>query len=83
MKKFIVIILICMIGFNGLVNERELNKLAIVSCVGIDICDDGKYQVTVNVLDTKKRNLAINNLIIIAVLLKTYTQQKTKVYKVH
>lgn len=54
MKKFIVIILICMIGFNGLVNERELNKLAIVSCVGIDICDDGKYQVTVNVLDTKK-----------------------------
>lgn len=54
MKKFIVIILICMIGFNGLLNERELNKLAIVSCVGIDICDDGKYQVTVNVLDTKK-----------------------------
>lgn len=54
MKKFIIIILIGMICFNGLVNERELNKLAIVSCIGIDLCDDGEYQLTVNVLDTKK-----------------------------
>lgn len=54
MRKFIIFILIAMLLFNGLINERELNKLDIVSCIGIDITDEGDYQVTVSVLNTKK-----------------------------
>ncbi len=54
MKKFVIVILIVMLLFNGLINERELNKLAIVSCIGIDISESGQYQVTVNILNTKK-----------------------------
>lgn len=56
MKKFIIIILIAMLLFNGLINERELNKLDIVSCIGIDITDDGEYEVTVSILNTKKES---------------------------
>lgn len=54
MKKFLIIILIVMFLFNGLANERELNKLSIVSCIGIDIAEDGQYEVCVNILNTKK-----------------------------
>lgn len=54
MKKFLIVIVIVMLLFNGLANERELNKLAIVSCIGIDIADDGQYEVCVNILNTKK-----------------------------
>lgn len=54
MKKFLIIILLVMLLFNGLANERELNKLSIVSCIGIDLTKDGNYDVCVNILNTQK-----------------------------
>ena len=54
MKKFIIVILIAMLLFDTFLNRREIDQIAIATCIGIDITEDGKYDVCVNVLNTKK-----------------------------
>ncbi len=56
MKNKVIFLIIVMFFFNGLNNARELNTLAIVSAVGIDIDDEGNYIITAQVLNTKKNN---------------------------
>lgn len=54
MKKYIIIILIAMVGLDTFINQREINEIAIATCIGIDITDDGLYDISINVLNTKK-----------------------------
>ncbi len=56
MKSKIIFLLIVMFLLNGLKNSRELTDLAIVSAIGIDLDDNGKYIVTSQILNTKKEN---------------------------
>lgn len=56
MKTKIFFLIIAMFLFNGLNNSRELNDLAILSAMGIEIGEDGNYLVTVQILNTKKQN---------------------------
>ncbi len=53
MKK--IIILICIFLLTGCFNYTELNKMAIVSSIGIDKYDDG-YEVTVQIMNAKENN---------------------------
>lgn len=56
MKSKILFLLIVMFFLNGLNNARELNELAVVSAIGIDLDDDGNYLITAQVLNPKKEN---------------------------
>ncbi len=55
MKKYIVVLLILVIIFNGLTGIRELTDLAIVKAIGIDISDEGKIIFTAIVTDTSSK----------------------------
>lgn len=55
MRKYIIALIIIVITFSGLKNLRELNDLAIVKAMGIDITDEGKYKVTAIVSDTSDK----------------------------
>ena len=54
MKWKIIFLLIVMIIFSGFRNARELNELAIVSAIGIEIDEDNNYVVIAQILNTKK-----------------------------
>ena len=55
MRYKIVIIIIAMLLLNGLNNSREINDLAIVSAIGIDKVENGKYKVSAIVLNPEKQ----------------------------
>ena len=55
MRYKIVIIIIAMLLLNGLNNSREINDLAIVSAIGIDKAENGKYKVSAIVLNPEKQ----------------------------
>lgn len=55
MKKYIVILLVLVIIFNGLTGIRELTDLAIVKAIGIDISDNGEILFTAIVTDTSSK----------------------------
>ncbi|MDO4282108.1 MAG: Ger(x)C family spore germination protein [Clostridia bacterium] len=56
MKSKILFLLTVMFLLNGLNNARELNELAIVSAIGIDLDENGDYIITSQILNTKKEN---------------------------
>lgn len=56
MKYRIMLIVVVMFLLGGLNNARELNDLAIVSGLGIDLSEDGEYIITAQILNTKKEN---------------------------
>lgn len=56
MKSKIIFLLVVMLLLNGLNNARELNELAIVSAIGIDLDEEGNYIITAQILNTKKEN---------------------------
>ncbi|MDD3303541.1 MAG: Ger(x)C family spore germination protein [Clostridia bacterium] len=56
MKIKIFFLIVAMFLFNGLNNARELNDLAIVSAIGVDVDEKGQYVLTAQVLNTKKQN---------------------------
>lgn len=55
MRKYLIALIIIVIVFNGLQNLRELNDLAIVKAMGIDITEDGKYKAIAIVSDTSEK----------------------------
>lgn len=55
MIKKLAIVLIAMLALNGLNNTRELNDLQIVSAIGIDVDEEGKYRVSTQIMNTKKK----------------------------
>lgn len=56
MKSKIIFLLIIMFFLNGLNNSRELNELAVVSAIGIDLDEEGNYLITAQILNPKKEN---------------------------
>jgi len=56
MRKYIIALIIIVITFNGLKNLRELNDLAIVKAIGIDITEEGVYKITAIVSDTSEED---------------------------
>lgn len=56
MKSKIIFLLIIMFFLNGLNNARELNELAVVSAIGIDLDEEGNYLITAQILNPKKEN---------------------------
>lgn len=61
MKTKIFILIVAMFLFNGLANSRELNDLAILSSMGIELDEDGNYLITVQILNTKKSDSSSGN----------------------
>lgn len=61
MKTKIFILIVAMFLFNGLANSRELNDLAILSSMGIELDEDGNYLITVQILNTKKPDSSSGN----------------------
>lgn len=59
MRKKIIFLIIISVILSGFVNHRELNKLSIVSAVGIDITEDGRYTATAQIINSK--NMAETN----------------------
>lgn len=55
MRKYIIALVILVVMFNGLKNLRELNDLAIVKAIGIDITEEGVYQISAIVSDTSDK----------------------------
>lgn len=55
MKKYIVILLLLVIIFNGLTGIRELTDLAIVKAIGLDVSDSGEIIFTAIVTDTSSK----------------------------
>ena len=54
MKYKVIFLLIIVIMFNGIINSRELNELAIVSAMGIELNENGEYVLTAQILNPKK-----------------------------
>lgn len=54
-KKVLIFILIALI-FNGFKDAREVNYMAIVSSIGIDVTDENEYIITAEVFNTKKND---------------------------
>lgn len=55
MRKYVLILILLVLAFNGMDNLRELTNLAIVTSIGIDITEDQKYLATAIVLDTSSK----------------------------
>ncbi|MBO5477328.1 MAG: Ger(x)C family spore germination protein [Clostridia bacterium] len=55
MRKYLIALIIIVVAFNGLQNLRELNDLAIVKAMGIDITEDGTYKIYAIVSDTSEK----------------------------
>lgn len=55
MRKYIFILLVIVIFFNGLKGVRELTDLAIVKSIGIDISEEGEIVFTAIVTDTSNK----------------------------
>ena len=60
MKLKVIFLLLVMLVLNGFSNARELNELAIVSAIGIDLDSNGNYIVTSQILNSKKENSSGN-----------------------
>ncbi len=56
MKNKIIFIILVMFVLSGMKNARQLNDLAIVSAIGVDINEKGEYIITSQVLNPKKEN---------------------------
>lgn len=56
MRKYIFILLVIVIFFNGLKGVRELTDLAIVKSIGIDISEEGEIVFTAIVTDTSSKD---------------------------
>lgn len=54
MRNKIIFIIFTMFIFNGMKNVNQLNDLAIVSAIGVDVNDDGEYIITSQILNPKK-----------------------------
>lgn len=54
MKKYIIILLIAAIFFNGFSNLREITDIAIVKAIGLDKDEDGNFVATTIIDDTSK-----------------------------
>lgn len=59
-KKVLIFILIALI-FNGFKDAREVNYMAIVSSIGIDVTDEDEYIITAEVFNTKKNDSSSSN----------------------
>lgn len=59
-KKVLIFILIALI-FNGFRDAREVNYMAIVSSIGIDVTDEDEYIITAEVFNTKKNDSSSSN----------------------
>lgn len=55
MRYKVVLILIALLMFGGFSNLRELNDLAVVSAIGVDKIDDGKYIITTQITNSAKQ----------------------------
>lgn len=55
MRKYVLVLILLVLAFNGMDNLRELTNLAIVTSIGIDITEDQKYLATAIVLDTSSK----------------------------
>ena len=55
MKRYIFAFIILVLYFGGLNSVRELGDLAIVKAVSIDKREDGKYEISAIVIDTKDK----------------------------
>lgn len=55
MRKYIIVLLVVVLLFNGFNNLREITDLAIVRAIGLDLTEDGNYKATVIVLDTSNK----------------------------
>ncbi len=56
MKNKIIFIILVMFILNGMNNARQLNDLAVVSAIGVDINEKGQYIITSQILNPKKEN---------------------------
>ena len=56
MKKYIFVLILVVILFNGFSNLREITELAIVTVMGLDIDDNGKYVATIEIIDADKED---------------------------
>ena len=56
MKKYIVVVTLIVIFFNGFSNLREITELAIVTVMGLDMDDSGKYVATIEIIDADKED---------------------------
>lgn len=56
MKNKVFFIIVVMFVLHGMKNARQINDLAIVSSIGIDINENGEYLVTSQILNPKKEN---------------------------
>ena len=56
MKNKVIFLIIVMFVLHGMKNARQINDLAIVSAIGIDINEEGEYIVTSQILNPKKEN---------------------------
>lgn len=56
MKKYIFVLILVVILFNGFSNLREITELAIVTVMGLDIDDSGKYVATIEIIDADKED---------------------------
>lgn len=54
MRKYLILILLFTLMFNGLDGVRELTDLAIVKAIGIDMAEDGEFSLSAIVIDTAK-----------------------------
>lgn len=56
MKRKIIFIILVMFILGGMNNARQLNDLAIVSAIGVDMNEKGEYIITSQILNPKKEN---------------------------
>ncbi len=61
MKWRVLILIVALMLSNGLLNYKELNELAIVSSVAIDKLDDESYEISVQVMNSKKEGSSGNS----------------------
>lgn len=61
MKKRVLIFILIALIFNGFKDAREVNYMAIVSSIGIDVTDENEYIITAEVFNTKKNDSSSSN----------------------
>lgn len=67
MKRYILTFIVIVLYFGGLNNVRELGDLAIVKAVSIDLNDEGKYEISAIIIDTKEKENKDKGLLISSV----------------
>ena len=56
MKKYILVLIIVVVLFNGFSNLREITDLAIVTIMGLDVDENGTYTATIEIIDGDKED---------------------------